>query len=130
MASLLKILILVSALTATSHALICIACDSVSSLECTGFNMTCPDGFLCGSVYVERTGGKKAVPVFSRFCLDPGTCGGKKSYPEYTIHYYCCDTDYCTPAIPACPIPGSKTVWFGTDIPVCDHGRKSTKKEL
>ncbi|KAG8594579.1 hypothetical protein GDO81_001257 [Engystomops pustulosus] len=57
-----------SALAAAGNALQCIKCHSSSPFTCNGTNVTCPPGYVCGSLYEElsnvmRSSNGLACPV-------------------------------------------------------------------
>ncbi|KAG8550147.1 hypothetical protein GDO81_028171 [Engystomops pustulosus] len=113
MASLVKILCLLSALTATSSALSCTVCASATSSSCSGNSITCPSGSSCGSTYtVAKSGGTTAVSLI-RACTLTSQCSfnGSISMVQATIKtgISCCDTDNCTPILPTVPTPSSNS---------------------
>ncbi|KAM9299500.1 uncharacterized protein PAF06_016579 [Gastrophryne carolinensis] len=50
------IFFLVSTFAATGYSLSCTVCTSDSTTSCTGSNITCPSGSLCGSIYTTTAG--------------------------------------------------------------------------
>ncbi|XP_073513694.1 phospholipase A2 inhibitor 25 kDa subunit-like [Phyllobates terribilis] len=113
MTSLPITLSLLSALVAKGFALSCIHCMSFVSSTCSGNNVTCPSGHLCASSYIEASTDSFpefvgiSVPILVRQCLPSFTCDSAESmsslYAQVRMVTSCCDTDNCTPDIPAIP---------------------------
>ncbi|XP_040277084.1 uncharacterized protein LOC120992272 isoform X2 [Bufo bufo] len=112
MTSLLKILILISTLTTTSYALSCTQCVSVFSSTCSGDKVTCPFGSFCGSINMEIIIGGFPINLLIRDCMASPDCDLKASmsinYGQVKRVTSCCDTDNCTPTIPAFSAKSSK----------------------
>ncbi|XP_066428753.1 uncharacterized protein [Eleutherodactylus coqui] len=92
-----------SALTATSSAISCRTCISMSS-TCSGSSITCPDGFMCGSVYTQVLHEGERTEHLIRTCAPSSECNftGTMSIPQERIALgiSCCSTDNCTPTLP------------------------------
>ncbi|XP_075134060.1 phospholipase A2 inhibitor and Ly6/PLAUR domain-containing protein-like [Leptodactylus fuscus] len=112
MTSLIRILSLLSALTATSAALSCPECRSETS-SCYGSSVTCPSDSVCGSRYTEASiGGVRSLHrtcVLSTECNFKGTLSLQQRHirGHLVIVTSCCNTDHCTPEIPALPTKSS-----------------------
>ncbi|XP_075696508.1 uncharacterized protein LOC142662265 [Rhinoderma darwinii] len=109
MTFLIRTLSLLLTLAATSSALSCTTCVSASSQTCTGSSVTCPSGFLCGSSYIETIA--ETTVALARTCTPSSQCDVKGSIGvqqgQIKMVTSCCDTDGCTPAIPALPTTSS-----------------------
>ncbi|XP_077116217.1 uncharacterized protein LOC143770462 [Ranitomeya variabilis] len=106
MSSLFGIFGLFLTLTATSDALSCTQCMSTSS-SCSGDSMTCPSGHVCASRYSESIVGGARTKMLFRVCTPSSECttNGSISTSQLQIRMAvsCCDTDNCTPNLPALP---------------------------
>ncbi|XP_040277122.1 phospholipase A2 inhibitor and Ly6/PLAUR domain-containing protein-like isoform X3 [Bufo bufo] len=103
MSSLIGILSLLSALAATSYALLCTYCIS-NETTCSGTSITCYSGLQCGSTYTETTiAGMKSTSL-GRICAPSSQCGLKGSVGLQQGHIRmstsCCNTDNCAPDPP------------------------------
>ncbi|KAG8548769.1 hypothetical protein GDO81_024260 [Engystomops pustulosus] len=107
MTSLIGILCLLSALTATSVGLSCISCFSLDATSCTGDSLTCTSKNLCGSTYTENLVGGNITRSYNRGCLPSSECNlkGGISTNQGRIRSIisCCDTDNCSSSIPILP---------------------------
>ncbi|XP_066428746.1 phospholipase A2 inhibitor and Ly6/PLAUR domain-containing protein-like [Eleutherodactylus coqui] len=106
MTSLIGFLSLFSALTATSSALSCTKCSSTSS-TCSGSSVTCPVGFMCGSVHSRVLGEAVRSENLIRGCTPSSECklSGTMSITQgrIALGISCCSTDNCTPTLPTVP---------------------------
>ncbi|XP_066465377.1 phospholipase A2 inhibitor and Ly6/PLAUR domain-containing protein-like [Eleutherodactylus coqui] len=86
-------------------ALWCTECTSRSS-ECTGNNITCPNGTVCGSTYIKRfrVAENKTTEYLTRNCIDETKCSFNGTVTSRNDHIEtgvsCCDTDNCTAPLP------------------------------
>ncbi|XP_071969175.1 uncharacterized protein [Engystomops pustulosus] len=107
MTSLLAIVSLLSALTATGAALSCTECMSLTSSSCSGSSVTCPPGYVCASVHGESGNAWTTNPSVVRSCAHPSACNYKGSlsmqYGKARSATSCCSTDHCTPSLPSYP---------------------------
>ncbi|KAM3923137.1 phospholipase A2 inhibitor and Ly6/PLAUR domain-containing protein-like [Leptodactylus fuscus] len=78
MTSLIRILSLLSALTATSSALSCTECKS-TNLSCSGSSVTCPLGSICGSRLSETFVDGSWITILARRCVPTKSCDFKGS---------------------------------------------------
>ncbi|CAI9611972.1 unnamed protein product [Staurois parvus] len=105
----LSLLCVLSALTATGHALTCKVCMVSYSTYCNGdTSMVCPKGQVCVSAYTLTTmGHSKVSEEFSRGCAPKDQCNtpGSISIPGGKIkrNTSCCFTDNCYPPTPTLP---------------------------
>ncbi|KAG8594578.1 hypothetical protein GDO81_001257 [Engystomops pustulosus] len=98
-----------SALAAAGNALQCIKCHSSSPFTCNGTNVTCPPGYVCGSLYEELSNGVESHSSFNRGCYPLQEChfkglftiGDEGHYAQMRTAAECCYTDGCTPPLPA-----------------------------
>ncbi|XP_077116221.1 phospholipase A2 inhibitor and Ly6/PLAUR domain-containing protein-like isoform X2 [Ranitomeya variabilis] len=106
MSSLIGILILLSALAATSDALSCTHCMS-DTTSCTGSSVSCSSGQLCGTVYSDSRAGSLSSTSFIRSCTPSSQCNFTGSmtiqngYMRMAIS--CCNTDNCNSNVPSLP---------------------------
>ncbi|KAG8550144.1 hypothetical protein GDO81_028170 [Engystomops pustulosus] len=107
MTSLLAIVSLLSALTATGSALSCTECMSLTSSSCSGSSVTCPPGYLCASDYAEIEAAGQKISSVMRSCAPSSECNLKGSvsmtYGKARSAMSCCSTDNCTPTLPSLP---------------------------
>ncbi|KAM3923136.1 phospholipase A2 inhibitor and Ly6/PLAUR domain-containing protein-like [Leptodactylus fuscus] len=120
MTSLIRILSLLSALTATSSALSCTECRSTTT--CSGYDVTCPPGSFCGSSYSETTAvDGTRIQNLVRTCLPSNSCDYKGSISIKQLQVRtvtsCCSTNYCTPSLP--PLPKQNSKPNGVTCPSC-----------
>ncbi|XP_056398160.1 phospholipase A2 inhibitor 25 kDa subunit-like [Hyla sarda] len=112
MISLTGILSLLSALAATSYALSCTVCQSLTSSSCSGVSVTCPSGEQCGSSYTETIFDGVNTKVFVRRCMSISECRfiGTVSLNKVQTKkvHSCCNTDDCTPSIASFPAKSSE----------------------
>ncbi|XP_073457880.1 phospholipase A2 inhibitor and Ly6/PLAUR domain-containing protein-like isoform X1 [Aquarana catesbeiana] len=108
MASLLQILGVVSALVASGYSLFCTQCVS-SSDSCSGPNITCPSGSVCGAVYTESWSQDSIVSKsYMLSCTREDKCNTSGSFSLHNnarvkLGRSCCRTDRCTPPLPSLP---------------------------
>ncbi|XP_069804263.1 phospholipase A2 inhibitor and Ly6/PLAUR domain-containing protein-like [Dendropsophus ebraccatus] len=111
MTSLTGILSLLSALIATSDALSCTQCMSVSSSSCSGPSVSCSPGHQCGSAYTKTSVAGQTSEVLVRGCVPSSECdvrGGMNiQYGQIKMVTSCCNSDNCAPTIPSLPSTGS-----------------------
>ncbi|KAG9468806.1 hypothetical protein GDO78_021920 [Eleutherodactylus coqui] len=111
MTSVIGILSLILALTATSSALSCTKCSSTSS-RCSGNSITCPSGSVCGSAYTQSFVEGVRTKNLIRGCTPSSDCNfsGTMSITKGRIEVgiSCCRTDDCTPSLPTLPTKSSK----------------------
>ncbi|XP_056399866.1 uncharacterized protein LOC130294278 [Hyla sarda] len=107
MISLTGILSLLSALAATSYALSCTQCVSITSSSCSGSSVTCPSGEQCGSVYTETMAGGMTTTSIVRSCVPSSECNFKGGigfqHGKINMVSSCCNTDNCNPTMPSFP---------------------------
>ncbi|XP_040183166.1 phospholipase A2 inhibitor and Ly6/PLAUR domain-containing protein-like [Rana temporaria] len=109
MASLLKILGVLSALVTSGYSLSCTKCSSSISDSCTGPSETCPSGSLCGAGYAESWAlGIRVSKSYTMSCVPQDKCDktGSMSLPNNVrmkMGTTCCKTDQCTPTFPSLP---------------------------
>ncbi|KAG9463930.1 hypothetical protein GDO78_020776 [Eleutherodactylus coqui] len=110
MTSLVGILSLISALTATSSAISCMQCASVSS-TCSGDSITCVDGSVCGSSYTQTFIDVMRIESLIRTCVPLSNCTYNSTVSTKQgiigVGLSCCSTDDCTPTLPTFPIKSS-----------------------
>ncbi|XP_040182764.1 phospholipase A2 inhibitor and Ly6/PLAUR domain-containing protein-like [Rana temporaria] len=108
MTSLLRILGVVSALVASGSSLSCTRCISPSD-SCSGPNVTCSSGSVCGAVYTESwSKGTIDSKSYMMSCmrLDKCNIGGSFSMLDNArvkLGRSCCGTDLCVPPLPSLP---------------------------
>ncbi|KAG8548386.1 hypothetical protein GDO81_025610 [Engystomops pustulosus] len=106
MGSPVNILVLLSALAATSAALSCVECSSSSS-TCTGSSVTCTSGYMCGSEYTETVAGGSTSVSLTRSCVASSQCSFTASLTtsqgKIRMATSCCNNDNCTAALPTLP---------------------------
>ncbi|XP_077312171.1 phospholipase A2 inhibitor and Ly6/PLAUR domain-containing protein-like [Lithobates pipiens] len=122
MASLLQILGVVSALVASGNSLFCTRCVS-SSDSCSGPNVNCSSGSVCGAVYTESwSEGSIVSKSYVMLCTRQDECNtsGSMSHHNDAIVKFarsCCRTDLCTPPLPS--LPGNSPQSNGLICPSC-----------
>ncbi|XP_073457883.1 phospholipase A2 inhibitor NAI-like [Aquarana catesbeiana] len=108
MASLLRILGVVSALVASGYSLFCTRCAS-SSDSCSGPNINCSSGSVCGAVYTESWSQDSIVSKsYMLSCTREDKCNTSGSFSPHNnvrvkLGRSCCRTDHCTPPLPSLP---------------------------
>ncbi|XP_077312657.1 phospholipase A2 inhibitor and Ly6/PLAUR domain-containing protein-like [Lithobates pipiens] len=108
MASIFQILGVLLSLAASGYTLSCTHCSS-SSDSCTGPNVTCPYGFVCGAIYIEgRVTGTIIFQSYQMACMTQDKCDitGSGTIPQNAkikMGTSCCATDGCTPPPPSMP---------------------------
>ncbi|XP_040277369.1 phospholipase A2 inhibitor and Ly6/PLAUR domain-containing protein-like [Bufo bufo] len=124
MTSILGILTVFSALVATACALSCTECvtNEPSTTTCSGNKVSCANGFLCGSTFIETVQGKGKVSTFGRRCVHKSQCDFKGNVALSDIKQRtattCCSTEDCTPPVPTL-IPSNENS-NGLTCPYCD----------
>ncbi|XP_066462647.1 phospholipase A2 inhibitor and Ly6/PLAUR domain-containing protein-like [Eleutherodactylus coqui] len=100
MTSLIGILSLVSALTATSSALSCMECKSETS-PCS--SILCPPETMCGTVYFQGLAAGMGSQSLHRGCLPLSECGNSGTISikqgRSGVGVSCCSSDNCTPGL-------------------------------
>ncbi|XP_075047634.1 phospholipase A2 inhibitor and Ly6/PLAUR domain-containing protein-like [Mixophyes fleayi] len=125
MASLLKVLCVLSALTATGLSLICKQCKSSDYKSCFGDTVTCPPDSACGTIYTYEG---FAFSTFFTTCVPKNRCDlmGSASITDSKMKksISCCYTDQCTPPKPTLPADNLQT--NGVNCTTCKGGTFST----
>ncbi|XP_040182760.1 phospholipase A2 inhibitor and Ly6/PLAUR domain-containing protein-like [Rana temporaria] len=111
--AMLSLLCVLSALTASGHALSCKVCMASFSTWCDGASVVCPAGQVCVSAYTLTTvDGSKVSEEFSRACGPTSQCNtpGSVAIPRGKIkrNTSCCFTENCFPPTPSLPEDNSE----------------------
>ncbi|XP_040183165.1 phospholipase A2 inhibitor and Ly6/PLAUR domain-containing protein-like [Rana temporaria] len=113
MASIFQILVVLSSLAASGYSLSCTECSSRSN-SCTGPNVTCHSGSVCGAVSkkIWAPGSSGSQTLYEMLCISQDKCNmsGSASLPrngKMKIGTSCCGTDECTPTLPSLPADSS-----------------------
>ncbi|XP_063798366.1 phospholipase A2 inhibitor and Ly6/PLAUR domain-containing protein-like [Pseudophryne corroboree] len=105
MASFLRLLCVLSTLTATGFALTCKQCTSFDYASCFGETITCPADNACGTTYTFESNLFKS---FFTTCIPMKHCNlmGSISITDkkYKKSISCCYTDNCVPPKPKLPV--------------------------
>ncbi|KAM4016860.1 uncharacterized protein ACNLHF_003009 isoform 2-T2 [Anomaloglossus baeobatrachus] len=118
---LLSIWTIVSIYITTGDALSCITCLAEDwSSPCSGGAHTCPDGFVCKSVYQQSS--QDDAKLLQMACAHPSECTDRRQlYTENQVTWYqvssCCDTDFCKPPLP--PSQFFNSISSGVKGPSC-----------
>ncbi|XP_040182912.1 phospholipase A2 inhibitor and Ly6/PLAUR domain-containing protein-like [Rana temporaria] len=118
----LQILGVLSALVASGYSLSCTRCSS-SSDSCTGPNVTCPSGSVCGAQFKEsQLLGFGASKTYVMSCTLQNQCDTRGSFSlahnlTEKMATSCCETNGCTPTLPS--LPGNSSGSNGLMCPSC-----------
>ncbi|XP_069803685.1 phospholipase A2 inhibitor and Ly6/PLAUR domain-containing protein-like [Dendropsophus ebraccatus] len=124
MSSLHGLLFFLSALAASGYS--GSSSDCASSQTCSGPSVTCPSGFLCGSLYLKENKGEFSKDIVlesksTKKCHFKGNINLNGT--KFRMAATCCDTEDCTP-----PDPGFLPISFepnGLVCPSCTRKRSS-----
>ncbi|KAM5132209.1 uncharacterized protein ACMZJ9_018996 [Mantella aurantiaca] len=110
-----------STLAAPGHCLTCIECMSTNSTSCAGDAVTCPDGYVCGTSYMESTVGGLNSIRYIQSCTNQTLCNKTGSfstlYGTTKMSTSCCLSDNCTATI--LPVPPVSSQRNGVTCPTC-----------
>ncbi|XP_056399467.1 phospholipase A2 inhibitor gamma subunit B-like isoform X2 [Hyla sarda] len=103
-------------------SLSCTVCLAQNATFCTGNNVTCPPGRVCGSSRtVNMEDGIKKNEFSGRSCVPEDQCQGPGSFSTHNSQskkgFSCCNTDNCTPPPPV--LPPDNTTPNGLTCPTC-----------
>ncbi|XP_075135344.1 ly6/PLAUR domain-containing protein 8-like [Leptodactylus fuscus] len=106
MKTLLGIGVMLAISIPAGDSLWCTECLSQTSSTCSGKNVTCPSGYVCGSLYAESYIGESSYLVTRRTCSPLHECDLLGSVNinkvEIRIATSCCNTSSCSPTVPTC----------------------------
>ncbi|CAH2318180.1 Hypothetical predicted protein [Pelobates cultripes] len=107
--------------TNTGGSLYCIECVNTTGSTCTGSNVACPTGSICGSQYTVTRLDRAVFEKISRKCLPEKQCSVSGSYSfnreKITTATSCCNSSGCTPTFPTLPAGSSEP--NGVTCPTC-----------
>ncbi|XP_069802577.1 phospholipase A2 inhibitor and Ly6/PLAUR domain-containing protein-like [Dendropsophus ebraccatus] len=116
------LLCLLSLFWGEGSSLSCTVCLVQGATSCSGNNVTCPPGRVCGSTHtLNMEDGMKKSEFSGRSCVPEDQCQGPGSFSTYNSQakkgFSCCYTDNCTPSPPV--LPPDNTKENGVTCPTC-----------
>ncbi|XP_068099196.1 phospholipase A2 inhibitor and Ly6/PLAUR domain-containing protein-like [Hyperolius riggenbachi] len=101
----LRLLCVLSTLAGTGYTLSCTVCLVQGPPLCTGNNVTCPLGRVCGATHtINMEGGVKKSEMSGRSCVKESQCGHPGSFSSTNGKsrkgISCCYSDNCTQTQP------------------------------